>query len=177
MAEFPKNPQRLTPYPNFRFKIKFNGTYVAGVSRISGLVRKIGLEKHRSDDDLETEHLAPGQTEFSPITLERGISYDPSFEQWASKVFDVSSSQSTANKTSSVGEFRRNLVIEVYNEAGQLVLSYNVYNAWVSGYQSVADLDAEGSDAFVLESLILQNEGWERDISVQSPKEPSFTDP
>jgi len=176
MAEFPKNPQRLTPYPNFRFKIKWDGNYVAGVSKIGPLSRKTDVMKHRSGGDPSVEHLAPGQTSYEAIAVERGVSYDPTFEQWANKVFDVTNSQSATGQNTSLGDFRKNISIEVYNEAGQKVLAYNIYNAWVSDYQSVSDMDASGN-AFVMQSMTIQHEGWERDPSVKEVKEPTFTDP
>lgn len=176
MAEFAKNPQRLTPYPNFRFKIKWDGNYVAGVSKIGPLSRKTDVIRHRSGGDPSVEHLAPGQTSYEAISIERGVSYDPAFEQWANKVFDVTNSQSAKGENTSLGDFRKNLSIEVYNEAGQKILAYNVYNAWVSDYQAISDLDS-GGNAFAMQSMTIQNEGWERDPSVKEQKEPTFTDP
>lgn len=167
MVEYPKNPQRLTPYPNFRFKIKFNNRYVAGVSKISGLTRTVNVEKHRAGGELDIEGLVPEQTQYGPIFFERGLSNDSDFEQWVTKVFDIETSQPQVHRASSLKDFRRDLVIEVYNEAEQLVLSYNVYNAWVSDYHGMADLDAENDDAFVLQTLTLQNEGWERSAPIQ----------
>lgn len=176
MAEFPKNPQRLTPYPNFRFKIKWDGNYVAGVSKIGALSRKTDVMRHRSGGDPSVEHLAPGQTSYEAIMVERGVSYDPVFEQWANKVFDVTHSQSATGENTSLGDFRKNISIEVYNEAGQKVLAYNIYNAWVSDYQAISDLDSSGN-AFAMQSMTIQNEGWERDPSVKEQKEPTFVDP
>ncbi|MBL4537973.1 MAG: phage tail protein [Oceanicaulis sp.] len=176
MAEFPKNPQRLTPYPNFRFKVKWDGKYVAGVSKVSALSRRTEVAKHRSGGDPSVEHSSPGQTSYEAITLERGVSYDPAFEQWANKVFDVTNSQSAQGQNTSLGDFRKSLTIEVYNEAGQKVLAYNVYDAWVSQYREISDLDSS-SNAFVMEELTLENSGWKRDPSVTEQKEPTFTDP
>lgn len=176
MAEFPKNPQRLTPYPNFRFKVKWDNKYVAGVSKVSALSRRTEVASHRSGGDPSVSHSSPGQTSYEPITLERGVSYDPTFQQWANKVFDVTNSQSKDGQNTSLLDFRKSLTIEVYNEAGQKVLAYNVFNAWVSEYREVSDLDS-GANAFVMETLTLQNSGWVRDPSVTEQKEPTFTDP
>lgn len=181
-AEFPKNPQRLTPYPNFRFKVRWadvNGrpTYAAGVSKVSGLNRTTKVIRHRDGGDPSTMHLAPGQTEYGPIALERGVSYDPAFEEWANKVFDYKDSRPAEGENASLPDFRKNLIIDVYNEAGQKVLAYNVHNCWVSEYQAISDLDAYGEAAVLIQSMTLENEGWDRDASVQAPSEPSFTLP
>lgn len=177
--EFPKNPQRLRPYSNFRFKVKWaDGTgkmvYVAGISRVSDLSRSTEVIEHREGGDPSVIHLAPDQTEYSPITLERGVSYDPEFETWANKVFDYSNSQSQTGQNTLLGDFRKDLILEVFNEAGQRVLAYNIYRAWVSEYSAISELDANGSPALVLQSLTVQNEGWERDSSVAAEAEPNF---
>lgn len=176
MAQFPKNPQRLTPYFNFRFKIKWDGKYVAGVSKISGLNRKTDVMAHRSGGDPSVQHLAPGQSSYDPIMIERGVSYDPTFEQWANKIFDLTNSQSAKGENTSLGDFRKNISVEVYDEAGIKVLAYNIFNAWVSDFKTLSDLDA-GGNAFVMETMTIQNEGWERDQSVTEVKSPSFTLP
>lgn len=176
MAEFPTNPQRLTPYANFRFKVKWDTNYIAGVHHVSGLSRQTQVIQHREGGDPSVLHLAPGQTSYSPIVFERGVSYDPAFEQWANKVFDLKNSQGKTGENTSLGDFRKNLSIELYNEAGQKVVAYNVVNAWVSEFSSLSELDAMGN-AVVIESLTIQNEGWSRDQAVKEQKEPTFTDP
>ena len=176
MAQFPTNPQRLTPYPNFRFKVKWDTSYVAGVSQVSGLQRQTQVIQHRDGGDPSAIHLAPGQTSYAPIMLTRGVSYDPSFEAWANKVFDLKNSSSKTGQNTSLGDFRKNLSIEVYNEAGQKVLAYNVVQAWVSEFKALSELDAMGN-AVVIESMTIQNEGWSRDQAVTEQKEPTFADP
>ena len=136
MAQFPKNPQRLTPYANFRFQIVFDTDTVAGITKVSGLARSTQVIKHREGADPRTIHLAPGQTEYGPLTLERGVSYDMAFAQWANKVFDYQNSTGTAPTAmnTSLLDFRKTITINIYNEAGQKVLAYNVYNCWVSEF-------------------------------------------
>lgn len=178
MAQFPKNPQRLTPYSNFRFQVLFGTDAVAGITKVGGLTRSTQVIKHREGADPRTIHLAPGQTEYGPITLERGVSYDVAFAQWANKVFDYSNSTGTAPTAmdTSLLDFRKSMTINVYNEAGQKVLAYNVYNAWVSEFSAMSELDGMGN-ALVIESMTIQNEGWERDWTVTEQKEPAFTLP
>jgi len=163
-----ENPQRLTPYLNFRFKLKIDGKHVAGLSKVSGLSRSTEVNNFREGSDPGVTHKVPMQTEYSPITLERGVSYDASFAQWCNKVWDCSNS-SEKDKTS-LTDFRKDITIELYNEAGQMVLAYKVYKAWPSEFKAIPDLDS-GGDTLVIQSLVLQNEGWEIDNSIKPPKE------
>ena len=166
MSQFVVNAGRIDPYKNFKFRVKWDGRYVAGVSRISGLRRMTDVVEHREGGDLSTTRKSPGLTRFEPITLERGITHDADFEQWANKVW------SSAGMDVSLADFRKDLAIDLFNEAGQKVKSYIVYRAWPSVYQALPELDARGS-AVALESLVLEHEGWERDLAVNEPKEPS----
>jgi phage tail-like protein len=171
MAEFPVNPTRFDPYKNFKFRVKWDAVYVAGVSRVSALTRTTEVVEHREGGDPSSSRKSPGRTQYEPITLERGVTHDTAFEDWAAKVWNLGS-----NPVSEISlkDFRKDIVIEVHNEAGQLVLSYKVFRCWVSDYQALPDLDAN-SDAVMIERITLQNEGWERDKSVVEPQEPSFT--
>jgi phage tail-like protein len=98
------------------------------------------------------------------------VTHDPEFEAWASKVWSFGSG---LGAESSLKDFRKDLIIEVYNEAGQLVLAYKVFRAWVSEFQALPDLDAN-ANAVAIQTIKLENEGWERDIEVVEPTEPSF---
>ena len=173
MAQFTVNPQRIDPYKNFKFRVKWDGRYVAGVTRISALKRTTEVVVHREGGSPSSIHKAPGQTRFEPITLERGVTHDVAFEQWANKVWNVGAG---LGSEVSLDDFRKDVIIELYNEAGQLARAYKVYRCWVSEYQAVPDLDAHGN-AVAIETIVLQHEGWERDYSVTEPKEPSYTEP
>jgi phage tail-like protein len=177
MATFSVNAQRLDPYKNYKFRVKWNGQYVAGVSKVSALKRMTEVVKHRDGGDASSTHKAPGKTDYEAITLERGVTHDAEFEAWANKVWDYRNSQAaSATLESSLSDFRRNLIIEVFNEAGQKVIAYNVYRAWVSEFTAQADLDAN-ANAVLIQSIKLEHEGWERDQQVQEPSEPSYNDP
>jgi len=169
MAEFTVNPERQDPYKNFKFRIKWDGQYVAGINRIGGLRRITEVLMNREGGDPSTSRKSPGLTEYEPITLERGITYDHAFEEWANLVwrYGAALGQEVALK-----DFRKDIIIDLYNEAGQLVYSYKVYRCWVSEYQALPDLDANNS-AIAIENITIENEGWERDISVTEPVEPS----
>lgn len=173
MAEFTVNPQRFDPYKNFKFRVKWDGRYVAGLSKISGLRRTTEVIRHREGGDPSSSRKSPGLTEFEPITLERGVTHDQEFEKWANKVWNFGAG---LGSEVSLKDFRKDIVLELYNEAGQLVLAYKIYRCWVSEYEILPDLDAN-ANAVAIEHIRLQNEGWERDTSVTEPVEPSFEKP
>jgi phage tail-like protein len=174
MAEFTKNPTRHDPYKPFNFRVKIDGHYVAGVSKVGMLKRTTEVVKHRAGGDPSTSRKSPGRTEYEAITLERGVTHDQDFEQWANKVWNYGSG---LGAETSLKDFRKDVVvIEVYNEAGQLAIAYNVYRCWVSEFQALPELDASSS-AVAIQTIKLENEGWERDYTVTEPTEPSFTEP
>ena len=173
MAQFTVNAQRFDAYKNFKFRVKWDGRYVAGVSKVSALKRTTEVVKHREGGDPSTSRKSPGRTEFEAITLERGVTHDPEFERWANKVWNFGSG---LGSETSLKDFRKDLIIEVYNEAGQLAIAYKVFRAWPSEWQPQADLDGN-ANAVLIQSLKLENEGWERDTAVVEPNEPSFTEP
>lgn len=170
MAEFTVNPERFDPYKNFKFRVKWDGRYIAGISRISALRRTTEVVKFRAGGDPSTTRKSPGRTEFEPITLERGVTHDAEFEKWANKVWQHGAG---LGSEVSLKDFRKDIVIEIYNEAGQLVIAYKVYRCWVSEYQALPDLDAN-SGGVAIQHIKLENEGWERDLSVVEPTEPAF---
>ena len=173
MAQFSVNPERFDPYKSFKFRVKWDGRYVAGVSKVSALSRSTEPVEHREGGDPSTVRKSPGQTKYEPITLERGVTHDPEFERWANKVWNWGSG---LGMEVSLRDFRKDLIIEFYNEAGQLAIAYKVYRCWVSEYQALPELDASGN-AVAIQTLKLENEGWERDYVVTEPAEPDFTEP
>ena len=173
MASFSVNAQRFDPYKNFKFRVKWDGKYVAGVSKIGALKRTTEVVKHREGGDPSSSRKSPGRTEYDAITLERGVTHDKEFEQWANKVWDFGSG---LGREVSLKDFRKDIIIEVYNEAGQLALAYKVFRCWVSEFQAEADLDAN-ANAVLIQNIKLENEGWQRDTAVTEPSEPSFVDP
>ncbi|HEX2090774.1 MAG TPA: phage tail protein [Longimicrobiaceae bacterium] len=175
MAEFTANAKRVDPYKNFRFRVKWDGNYVAGVSKVGMLKRTTQVITHREGGDPMTPRKSPGQSSFDPIVLERGVTHDPEFEKWANKVWNWPNNQQMGQELS-LADFRKDIIIELYNEAGQKVIAYNVYRCWPSAYESLPELDGNGN-AIAIQSLTLENEGWDRDTSVTEPTEPSFTLP
>ena len=178
-TEFPTNTYRIDPYKNFKFRVKWDGKYVAGISKVGGLKRTTQVVKHRSGGDPSTPHVSPGQSEYEAITLERGVTHDEELEKWANKVWDYTDStkgDDKSNQIVSLKDFRKDIIIELYNEAGQKVIAYNVFRCWVSGFDALPELDAN-ANSIAIQSIKLENEGWERDYSVKAPAEPSFTLP
>jgi phage tail-like protein len=168
MPEFTVNPARLDPYKNYKFRVKWDGRYVAGISRVSALLRTTEVVEHREGGDPSTSHKSPGLTRYEPITLERGVTHDTAFEDWANLVWRLGAG---LGAEVALKEFRKDIIIEFYNEAGQLVLAYKVHRCWVSEYQALPDLDAD-ANAVAIQHIKLENEGWERDTNVPEPVEP-----
>jgi phage tail-like protein len=173
MAQFSVNGQRFDPYKNFKFRVKWDGRYVAGISKVSALKRTTEMVEHREGGDPSTTRKSPGRTKYEAITLERGVTHDTEFEKWANRVWNFGAG---LGAEVSLQNFRKNLIIEFYNEAGQLAIAYKVYRCWVSEYQALPDLDAN-ANAVAIQHIKLENEGWERDLDVVEPSEPSFTVP
>jgi phage tail-like protein len=170
MAQFNTNTERFDPYKNFKFRVRWDGRYVAGVSKVSALRRTTEVVQHREGGDPSSSRKAPGRTNYEAITLERGVTHDTEFETWANKVWNFGSG---LGAEVSLTDFRKEIQIEFYNEAGQLVITYNVHRCWVSEYQSLPELDAN-ANAVAIQTLKLENEGWERDSAVVEPSEPTF---
>ena len=170
MAQFSVNAQRFDPYQNFKFRVRWDGRYVAGVSKVGALTRTTEVVSHRDGGDPSTSRKSPGRTEYAAITLERGVTHDVEFETWANKVWTYGAG---LGAEVSLRDFRKDIVIEVYNESGQLALAYKVHRCWVSEYQSLPDLDAN-ANAVAIQHLKLEHEGWERDLDVTEPTEPAF---
>ena len=173
MAQFTVNATRFDPYKNFKFRVKWDGKYVAGISKCSALKRTTEVVEHREGGDPSSSRKSPGRSKYEAITLERGVTHDVEFEQWANKVWNYGSG---LGSEVSLKDFRKDVILEVYNEAGQLAIAYKVYRCWVSEYQSLPDLDAN-ANAVAIQHLKLENEGFERDYEVPEPSEPQFSEP
>jgi len=170
MAQFPANPKRLNPYSNFNFRVVWDGKTVAGVSKISALKRTTQVVKHR-DGGGPLAVKGPGTIEYDPVTLERGMTHDEEFHNWAGLVWNFGAA---LGSQVSLANFRKDIYLEFYNEAGQLVIAYKIYRCWVSEYQALPDLDAN-ANAVAIEHIKLENEGFERDTSVTEPQEPTLS--
>jgi phage tail-like protein len=173
VPQFTVNAQRFDPYKNFKFRVKWEGNYVAGVSKVSSLKRTTEVVKHREGGDPSSSRKSPGRTEYEAITLDRGVTHDPQFEAWANKVWNFGGG---LGAEVSLKDFRKDIILEVYNEAGQLAIAYNIFRCWVSEFQAAADLDAN-ANAVLIQHIKLENEGFARDLNTPEPTEPTFTAP
>lgn len=173
MAEFTVNASRFDPYKNFKFRLRWDGRYVAGISKVTGLKRTTEVVKHREGGDPSTSRKSPGRTEYEAITLERGVTHDLDFETWASLVWQL---QAGLGSEVSLANFRKDIILDFYNEAGQLAIAYTIFRCWVSEYQALPDLDAN-ANAVAIQHIKLENEGWMRDLAVTEPTEPTLTPP
>lgn len=176
MTEFTANPKRYDPYKNFKFRVKWDSVYVAGISKVGILTRTTEVVKHRSGGDNSTSRKSPGRSEFGPIVLEQGVTHDPSFEAWANLVWNYNNAQASPDQRTrevSLASFRKDITIDVFNEAGQKVISYFVYRCWPSEWKALPELDAN-ANAVAIAHLQLENEGWVRDPAVVEPTEPTF---
>ena len=169
MAPFSKQPLRYDPYKNFKFRVKFGTSpaYVAGVSKVSALKRTTEIVEHREGGDPSMSRKSPGRSKYEAITLERGVTHDTDFEAWASKVWNFSGGPGSE---SSLADFRKDIIIDVFNEAGQKVISYRVFRCWVSEYQATSDFDSN-ANVVLIQHIKLENEGWEVDRSIVELKE------
>jgi phage tail-like protein len=170
MAQFSVNANRYDPYKNFKFRIKWDGKYVAGMTKMTPLKRTTKMIEHREGGDPSTSRKSPGRTTYDAITLSRGVTHDLEFEKWSNKVWNFGSG---LGSEISLKDFRKDIIIEVYNEAGQVAIAYKVYRCWVSEYVAMPDLDSN-ADAILIQTIKLENEGWERDEGVTEPSEPSL---
>jgi phage tail-like protein len=173
MAQFSVNTERFDPYKNFKFRVKWDGRYVAGISKISALRRTTEVVQHREGGGNNSNSKSPGRTNYEDVTLERGVTHDPEFERWANKVWNFGSG---LGSEASLKDFRKDMQIEFYNESGQLVITYNIFRCWVSEYQCMPELDAN-ANAVAIQTLKLVVEGWALDPAVKEPAEESFTEP
>jgi phage tail-like protein len=163
MAQFTVNATRFDPYKSFMFRVKWDGKYVAGLSKMSALKRTTDPVVHREGGDPSYERKSPGTSKYDAVTLERGLSHDVAFEEWANLVHSLKS-------PISLKHFRKDITVDVFNEAGQKVLSYLIFRCWVSEFQTLPDLDAK-ANAVAIQTIKLENEGWERDEAVTEPAE------
>jgi phage tail-like protein len=167
MARMNASTNRFDPYRNFRFRVKWDGQYVAGLTKMSALKRTTEMVEFREAGENITSRKLPGKTSYQAVTLEAGLTYDTSFEDWANLVNDFASHSAT-----NLGAFRKNVTVDVFNEAGQKVISYNLYRAWVSEYQALPDLDA-GANAVAITTIKLEYEWFERDPAVSEAAGPA----
>jgi len=168
--EFSVNTHRFDPYQRFKFRVKWDGKYIPGITYISGLNRETEVIQHRSAGDSNNIRRIPGKTVYEPVVIKRGRTHDLEFERWANKVFSYGNG---AGSEVSLKDYRKDIIIELCNEAGQTVMAFKIFRCWPSRYSALDELDAL-NNTIAVETLVLEHEGWERDNAVTEPTEPSF---
>jgi len=163
---FSVNAERYDPYRTFKFQVLIDGKPVAGLRKMSALKKNTEAIPWRTGGDPSHERKLPGGTKYEPITLEQGLSHDPVFEEWANLVNNIQGDMGMSLKN-----FRKNIVINVMNLQGTVVMSYKVYRAWVSEYQALPDFDAATMNVVGIQTIKLEHEGWEREDAVKEPSE------
>jgi len=164
-TQFVVNAYRFDPYKNFKFRVRWDGKVVAGLSKVSLLKQSTEPVTHREGGDPSSARLTPSVWKFEPVTLERGVTHDLEFESWAKLIWNVE-----GDAVISLKNFRKDIIIELLNEQGNLAKAYKIYRCWVSEYQALPELDAN-AHVVAIEKLVLQNEGWERDVEVIEPNQ------
>lgn len=165
MAQFSVNTHRFDPYKNFKFRLKWDGRYVAGLSKMSPLKRTIEPITWREGGDPSRFRVSPSIVKFELLTFERGVTHDLEFETWANLV-----NSPLGDGGMSLKNFRKDLYVELLNEAGQIAKAWKIYRCWVSEFTALPEMDANGN-AMAVESIGVTHEGWERDTSIQEPAE------
>ncbi len=158
---FPVNSERYVPYKNFKFRVRWDDEYVAGVNKVSALERKTEPATWREGGDPSAYYSSPTVWEYEPITLERGVTHDKDFERWANLIYSIEGDAEVSLKN-----FRKTIFIELLNGQGSVVKSYEIRRAWVSEYHALPELDATG-DEYAIETLVLEHEGWKRDTDLE----------
>lgn len=160
MAEFSVNTKRYDPYRAFLFQVVVNGAVVAGVSKVGALSRTTEVVSHRPGNAITHQYHSPGLTNHEPIVLERGVTYDAVFNDWANEVYSPEGLGGVSLKN-----FRKDILVTLMNLQGVAVRTYKVYRCWPSAYTALPELSGN-DNAVAIQSLTLQNEGWELDTAV-----------
>lgn len=160
---FVKNASRIDPYKTYKFRVLWDGKPVLGVSKMGQLRRTTNVVSHRSGGENSVDHKSPGRTTYEGLTLERGITHDPEFENWANLVHPFA-----GDVAMDLNHFRKDLTLEVMNEKGQVALRYFLHGCWVSEFTAVPALDAS-ANAVAVETMKIELEGWERDLGTTEP--------
>ncbi|NQV33160.1 MAG: phage tail protein [Phycisphaeraceae bacterium] len=163
---FPANTHRHDPYRTFKFQVLIDGKPVAGLKKMTALKKTTEAVDWRTGGDPTHVRKLPGGTKYEAITLEQGLTHDPVFEQWANLVNNID-----GDTAMSLKGFRKTITINVMNLQGQVAMSYQVKQAWVSEYQALPDFDAGTTNTVGIQTIKLEHEGWDRDEAAAEPVE------
>ena len=162
MPRFDVNTERFDPYKSFKFRVRPDGRTVAGFSEVTAFGLIAEMVEYRGGVEPTTLRKVPASAKFDAVTLERGVTHDPEFMKWANAAY---SAESGLNPETALKNSKKDIVIDVFSEAGELALSYAVQSCWVSQFQAAPDFDTD-ANAMTIETIRLENEGWKRDVDV-----------
>ena len=165
MPQFSTNSHRLDPYKNFKFRVKWDNRYVAGLTKASALKRTTEAIEYRQAGDSSVVRKLPGRSKFEPITLEGGVTHDTQFLEWAQLV-----NNPDGDGAMSLKNYRKEVIIEVLNLQGTAALAFKLKRAWPSEFQALPEMDAN-ANAVAIEMLKLEFEGFEKDDAIAEPAE------
>jgi phage tail-like protein len=164
----PPLPTEVTnPFLTYNFLIKWDGKAVGAVTTVSGLTRRTAVVSFHAGGQPQSALKIPGQTDYEPVRLQRGITTDTAFEDWANLMWNFPNTQQLGNETQ-LKTFRKPMQLELYDQQGILSVRYNLYNCWPSEYTALPDLDGS-ANVVALASMTIEHEGWDRDHSVTYP--------
>lgn len=163
---FPANEHRHDPYRTFKFQVSIGGQTVAGLKKMGALKKKTEAVKWRTAGDPSHERVLPGGTSYEPVTLEQGLTHDPIFSEWANLVNNIEGDSGMSLK-----EYRKEVIITVFNLQGTPAMQYKLKRAWVSDFQALPDFDAGSMNTVGIQTITIQHEGWEQDPGVAEPTE------
>jgi phage tail-like protein len=159
-----QNSKRIDPYKTFKFRVKFGTKTVLGISKVSALKRTTEVVKHRDGGQNSFDHKSPGRTTYDAVTMERGLTHDRDFEDWANMVHKY-----PEDSTMDLANYKRDVTVEMQDEKGHTVYRYFLHNCWVSEFTSSPELNSN-ANALAIESLKIEIEGWDRDADLKEPK-------
>ena len=72
-------------YAHMRYRVRWDGRYVAGVNHVSGLLRGLPGGRRADGQPALPPSVAPTPTHWLPVVLERGLTRDAEFVAWAAR--------------------------------------------------------------------------------------------
>lgn len=178
-------PLDTDPLRNFKFRVEIQHVQPGygmmahlGFMAASGLAATTEPISYREGGDNTTPRKMPGQTDFPPVSLTRGIvgnAKDQSLLwQWYREIFFVT--QGAQGWASEGNDFRTTVYIRVFDHPvnrgpargdavgmgpifGQVKASWKLFNAWPAAL-AFSDLDAGGNGVLV-NNLSLMYEGFD----------------
>jgi phage tail-like protein len=162
---FNVNAHRIDPYKNFRFRVSWDGTLVAALSKMSAIKKTTEAIEWRAAADAGIVRKQPGRTKFEAVSFEQGLTHDRKFFEWANQV-----NNPVGEAANSLLAYRKTVRVEVLNMQGTPVMAFNLLRAWASEFQALPEMDAN-ANAVAIQSLKVEYENFVLDEAVVEPAE------